>query len=144
MWTTRCWLAWLLVLGIVAGCGKKKEDDEGGGDGVAAIKTHEDFFKEAIKLTNEYTDVLKQIKDASSAGSQKAKLESIKKRKEALMKKAKELGEPKPEEGTRIIQKYFGDMQKAEMSSNVEKNRVLKIPGLPEDIKKLIEELEKN
>ena len=126
-------ISWLsVVLAIVfvlgGGCGKP---------------THESLAKDMMAKMQEFADVLKTVKDESSAKSGATKIQAIVADMQKLRKQADELGKPTKEAEAEMEKKHLDEMTKIQGEIVKEMMRIALDPKLAEPIQKAAADFEK-
>jgi hypothetical protein len=88
----------------------------------------EPYFKEAVKLTHEVTDLLKTVKDKASAEAASAKMKAFDEQIAVLKKKEAEFAESSPKELQRLRTKYQTEFETAFKALGTELDRIEKLP----------------
>ena len=123
------WLsAVVAMVFVLGGCGKP---------------THESLAKDMMAKMQEFADVLKTVKDESSAKSGATKIQTIATDMQKLRKQAEDLGQPTKEAEAEMTKKHSADMTKIQGEIMKEMMRIGGDPKLSEPIQKAMAGLEK-
>jgi hypothetical protein len=105
-----------------------------------ALQDHEAVMKDTIKAFADLADALESVKDRDTAKAAAPKINDAAERLEALKKKADKLGEPKGEEGKKLLGKYQSEFEKQALRMRTAANAAQKGGGEP-DFDKAIKRL---
>lgn len=97
MKTKAMWVAILLSVCLLGGCGRD----------------HEDVAEDTIEVVEEMAEVLSTVKDKESALAAKPKLEELSQRMQELQEEGAEMGKMDPEAEEAFDEKYGPRMEKA-------------------------------
>src|SRR5262245_1731663 len=114
-----CWVALALVMCVSPS---------------APAEEIEPYFKEAVKLTHEVTDLLKTVTDKASAEAASEKMKAFDEKIAVLKKKEAEFAESSPKELERLRTKYQTEFEKAFKALGTELDRIDKLPGAKDQL----------
>ena len=123
------WLSAVVAMAFVlGGCGKP---------------THESLAKDMMTKMQQFADILKGVKDESSAKAGAAKIQTLAGEVQKLKKQADEIGKPTKEVEAAMEKKHSAEMTRIQGEIGKEMMRISTNPKLLEPIQKAMAELEK-